>query len=178
MTITPAEFWSDEPEGEGEAPPPLTAEGVAATERALGVRLPAAYLDLLRVRNGGATRGWECPVEDGDVQWAEEVFELFGVPPLSAEQAAALDGPALAETISDDVHGSILVTPYMTREWKLPPRQALLSGDGHTWLSLDYRAGEDPKVVFLQDDGWEFSVSVLAESFDQFLAKLRPAEEE
>ncbi|MFH5804818.1 SMI1/KNR4 family protein [Alienimonas sp. DA493] len=169
--MTPAEFWADRPD---ESSPSLTDAGVALVERVLGVKLPAAYLDLLRYRNGGETRGWECSVE-GEEGWDEFVGELFGVPSLTEDEAASIDTAALDENISTEIHGSVLVTPYMTREWQLPPRQVLLSGDGHTWLSLDYRESEDPAVVFLQDDGLEFAISELAGSFDEFLSRLRPA---
>ncbi|TMB11749.1 MAG: SMI1/KNR4 family protein [Deltaproteobacteria bacterium] len=60
----------------------------------------------------------------------------------------------------------------MTREWGLPPRQLLLAGDGHWWISLDYRQRNDPEVWWLDtgiDDGLR-----LAPNFDDFLSGLRP----
>ena len=63
-------------------------------------------------------------------------------------------------------------TEYMTREWGLPPRQLLLAGDGHWWISLDYRQRNDPEVWWLDtaiDDGLR-----LAPNFDDFLSGLRP----
>ena len=171
--MAPEQFWEED---SAENPPPLTDAGVALAERLLGVTLPAAYLDLLRVKNGGTTRGWECPwptEEDAaaDDDLTEYVGELHGVPNLSAEAAAALTLEGLAADTAG-VDGTILVTLYMTREWELPPKQVLLAGDGHTWLSLDYRDGPEPKVVFLQDDGDDFGTTLLADSFGAFLAKL------
>ena len=171
MPVTPAEFWSERDEDETTLPP-LTPDGVAAAERILNVTLPPGYIDLLRVRNGGETRGWECPMQEGD--WAEYVGELLGVPtPTDADSVtwASLEH-------DPNLRFSVLVTPYMTREWQLPPRQVLLAGDGHTWLSLDYRESDDPRVIYLQDDGDDFSVSVLADTFEQFLAKLRPGDDD
>ena len=171
--MTPEQFWEEDSD---ENPPPLTGDGVALVERLLGVTLPSAYLDLLRVQNGGTTRGWECPWPDGgdgetEDDLTEYVGELHGVPSLSPDAAAALTPIGLA-AITKGVYGTVLVTPYMTREWELPPKQVLLAGDGHTWLSLDYRDGSEPKVVYLQDDGDDFGTTVLAESFEAFLAKL------
>jgi hypothetical protein len=51
-------FW---PEGQAPDFPPVNPAMIAEAERVLGVRLPAAYLDLLRVRNGGETRGFVFP---------------------------------------------------------------------------------------------------------------------
>ena len=60
----------------------------------------------------------------------------------------------------------------MTREWGLPPRQVLLTGDGHWWISLDYRAGDVPSVAWLAiDHGQDIQV---APSFAAFLDGLLP----
>ena len=67
---------------------------------------------------------------------------------------------------------NVLQTEYMTREWGLPPRQVLLTGDGHWWITLDFRAGEVPSVAWLYVDlGQDFHV---APSFAAFLAGLQP----
>lgn len=61
----------------------------------------------------------------------------------------------------------------MTREWGLPPKQVLLTGDGHWWISLDYRRGEVPSVAWLAIDHDE-DVQV-APSFAAFLDGLLPS---
>ena len=67
---------------------------------------------------------------------------------------------------------NILDTPDMTNEWGLPPRQVLLEGDGHTWISLDYREGVAPKIIHIDAElGGE---TVIAESFDEFVDGLVP----
>ena len=173
--MTPEHFWEEDSD---EDPPPLTDDGVALAERLLGVTLPAAYLDLLRVKNGGTTRGWEFPrpaeqaeAADDEDDLTEYVGELHGVPNLPADAAGLMTPEGLAAD-TGGVYGTVLVTPYMTREWELPPKQVLLAGDGHTWLSLDYRESADPRVVILQQDLDDYGTTVLAESFGVFLTKL------
>lgn len=68
---------------------------------------------------------------------------------------------------------SIMATDYMTEEWGLPPSQILLAGDGHTWISLDYRTGPVPKVTWIDVECEE--ELVLADSFSAFLAALVPS---
>jgi hypothetical protein len=50
---------------------------------------------------------------------------------------------------------SLLDSPYLVEEWGLPSPVVLLSGDGHCWIGLDYRAcgsrGE-PSVTWFDAD--------------------------
>lgn len=85
--------------------------------------------------------------------------ELFGIGP--AEQFAAL---------------TLLQTPYLVREWDLPTPVVLLSGDGHTWVALDYRTRgrqREPSVVWIDNErGHEVQ---LAPSFRAFVELLGPS---
>ncbi|BAC67942.1 MULTISPECIES: SMI1/KNR4 family protein [Streptomyces] len=50
---------------------------------------------------------------------------------------------------------SLLDTPYLVKEWELPSPIVLLSGDGHCWISLDYRAcgpNGEPSVTWFDTD--------------------------
>jgi hypothetical protein len=44
---------------------------------------------------------------------------------------------------------NILDTQYMIEEWGLPEKQVLLTGDGHWWITLDYRQSEIPSVRWI-----------------------------
>ena len=138
--------------------PPLTDEMVAVAEQQLGIKLPAEYIGLLRIQNGGYTRGFGYPMTCRTT-WAEDhvpVHELFGIV-IDADHRTAQN---------------ILDTAYMTQEWGLPPRQALLSGDGHWWITLDYRNGDIPSVAWLAvDNGEDFQI---APSFAAFLIGFLP----
>ena len=73
-----------------------------------------------------------------------------------------------------DAH-SILQTEYMTREWGLPPRQVLLDGDGHWWITLDYRQSNSPSVAWIDVEiGEDIQI---ASSFSEFLEGLVPESE-
>ena len=160
MAIHPQAFWGSNYYKN----PPLTDAVIAVAERQLGVRLPPRYVELLRIQNGGYTKDeLACPLVEGATRIEDCITlrELNGIVPG-------------ADAASGGVH-NILLTEYMTREWGLPPRQVLLAGDGHTWVSLDYRDGDEPSVVWLDAEmGRE---EFVAETFDEFFAARRPASE-
>ncbi|MEQ0564546.1 SMI1/KNR4 family protein [Amycolatopsis sp. NEAU-NG30] len=139
-------FWED---GPGEA---ATDDTLAAAERELGVRLPAELAELLRLRDGGTVAA-HCdafPTRE-PTSWSEThvPFEL-------------LNGIA-----------SLLDSAYLIGEWDLPERLVLLSGDGPTWIGLDYRRSPVPAVTWFDADfGTELA---LAPTFREFAEGLVPS---
>ncbi len=112
------------------------------------MRLPAAYLHLVRVCNGGL-------FAPNIVQWVTGNVELEGIAPLDK----LLDNYTTA-------HG----------EWGVPEWLIPLGGDGHGWVCLDYRApatrttGENvPVVSCYQDDDPEWEPRQHAPNFEAFL---------
>jgi hypothetical protein len=154
MQIKPSEFWGTDYYKN----PKLTDAMVAEAQRILGVTLPEAFIALLRVQNGGYTRCFVFPTSRRTT-WAEDhvpLDELYGIDP------------------KDDLTRShnILHTAYMTEEWGLPPKQVLLAGDGHWWITLDYRKGSIPSVAWIDVEvGQDVQ---LAPSFEEFMAGLLP----
>jgi hypothetical protein len=168
--FNPTRFW-------GEGPPlaeqkgilrDLTRETVARAEAYLGIVLPNSYIELLKIKNGGDTKGFVIPVEYKH-KWVGDHLDVDH-----------LNGIGLIQPQPPDFYGwegsnNIYMSPYMIREWGLPERQIMLCGDGHTWITLDYRRGPEPVVTWLDNDaGPEFEDSVIADSFDDFLSKLLP----
>lgn len=158
-----ATFWSYSPVG---VQPPLTDEMLIDAERALGVRLPSALVELLRLRNGGiVAEEWDSfptTAADPDSQrtsWGD------GYIPFDT-----LDGIGRVEGTL-----SLLDTPYLVDEWGLPSPLVLLTGDGHWWIALDYReCGRDgePSVTFFDTEfGQELH---LAPDFRAFVEGLAP----
>jgi hypothetical protein len=148
-------FWDD---GDYSVQQPLTDEMVREAEHALGVTLPSALLDLLRVQNGGIVAAdHDVFPTDRPTAWSED-----HVPFDTLMGIGRRDGMA-----------SMLDTPYLVEEWGMPAPLALLSGDGHYWIGLDYRAcGRDgePSVTWFETDlGTEF---VLAGDFRSFVKGL------
>jgi hypothetical protein len=138
----------------------LTDEAIQEAQNLLGVRLPAALLDLLRIQNGGVVVDERCACPTSEpTSWAEDhvPFEhLLGI---------GYHEPTL----------SILYTQYLIEEWGLPTSVVLLSGDGHSWIAPDYRASGpqgEPSVAWLDADrGTELA---LAPDFRSFVEVLKP----
>ncbi|MFE7385874.1 hypothetical protein ACFU9F_36610 [Streptomyces zhihengii] len=75
---------------------------------------------------------------------------------------------------------SLLDSPYLVGEWELPTGLVLFSGDGHSWIGLDYRAcgrhGE-PTVAWLDADvRTELTLAPDFRSFIEGLAAARDFE--
>ncbi|MFD4641961.1 SMI1/KNR4 family protein [Lentzea sp. NPDC058436] len=147
-------FWTDGTHG---VQAPLTDEAVREAEALLGVRLPEALLELLRVQNGGTV-----------------VDELSAHPTTERTSWAPDHVPFDSLLGIGTAEGtlSLLDTPYLVEEWGLPSPVVLLTGDGHTWIALDYREGGEPSVVWLDADNE--SELPLAPDFTTFLNGLVP----
>jgi len=137
--------------------PPVTDEWIARAEALFGVKLPAEYIELVKIQNGGfldlAFPTTQVP------SWAEDHVPFEEMAGIAFDR----DLPSMQ---------NILDTEYMTREWELPPNQILLAGDGHTWVSLDYRGRTEPVVSWLDVEMEE--ECVLANSFAEFIKALVP----
>ncbi|WP_164964057.1 SMI1/KNR4 family protein [Rubrivivax sp. JA1026] len=155
MAIPTASFWGTNYYGH----PPLTDNMLRRAEEVLQVKLPKALISLLRIQNGGYTNGFAHPMP-ARTSWAADhvpLDELFGVVTDESVQTAQ----------------NILSTAYMTKEWDLPPKQVLLSGNGHWWITLDYRRGPAPSVAWMDVDcGEDVQISP---SFSEFMNGLVPA---
>jgi hypothetical protein len=137
--------------------PDVTDELIAAAENRLGVRLPRAYVDLLRIRNGGVPVRQCCPV-DFRSSWAEDHIAI-----------SAIRGVGGTWGIDADLLGSAT----MIREWGYPPIGVVICetpSAGHDTVMLDYSSGGDePSVVHVDEDRVPRQIAV---TFDDFLAKL------
>jgi hypothetical protein len=150
-----AAFWN--PRVGYEVQAPLTDQMIARAHETLGVRLPHAYLSLLRIQNGGYTadsfRAYPAPEP---TSWAADHVpfdSMFGI----GEQ-----------------NEGILQTPYLLREWGMPEGLVLLTGDGHWWIALDYRTSgpAGPPLVVWYDNEVGQDIQ-LAEDFESFIKGLR-----
>jgi hypothetical protein len=141
--------------------PMLTDEMVAQAEATLGVRLPIELITLLRIQNGGYTKGFAHPMRQ-ETSWAKDHVPL----------------PDLGGIVTDPGHRTaqnLLQSSYMKEEWGLPSDQVLLSGDGHYWITLDYRNGSVPSVAWIDVECGE-DIQI-APSFEAFLSGLVPDSE-
>ncbi|MEU3247379.1 MULTISPECIES: SMI1/KNR4 family protein [unclassified Streptomyces] len=150
-----AAFWSD---GDYGVQLPLTEEAVREAERVLGVTLPAVLLDLLRVQNGGSVApGLNAFPTNRPTSWSEDHVPFEDLMGIGRRERMT----------------SLLDTPYLVEEWELPSSIVLLSGDGHCWISLDYRdcgPNGEPSVTWFDTDlGTELA---LASDFRVFVENL------
>ncbi|MGE7780449.1 SMI1/KNR4 family protein [Peribacillus sp. NPDC097264] len=148
-------IWLEDVEIEKLAP--LTDEMVKIAEKQLKVKLPQAYITLLKEQNGGYI---ECNAYPTDVptSWADDHVNVDYINGIAEE-----DG--------------ILDSEYLIEEWDLPKNLVLISGDGHTWTALDYRkTKENPPVIFV--DVEDEKIIKLAPDFETFLSGLTVWEDE
>ena len=149
MAIDKNEFWDENYYNH----PPLTDEMVSTTEKILNVKLPSLLIELLKLQNGGYTKGFAFPMTE-KTTWAENhvpLSDLFGIVTDESIETAQ----------------NILDSHYMTEEWGLPEKQVLLTGDGHWWITLDYRKNSTPSVSWIDVECGE-NVHV-ADSFEDFI---------
>jgi hypothetical protein len=164
QTVDATDFWADAPDNWVDDIPPwheyvgseLTDELVRAAEEVLGYRLPAAYLRLLRIQNGGLPRRRCYPVGRERVT----LIGLFGVGGWYG-----IDSPDRGSR-------------YMIREWGYPEVGVVIAptpSGGHDTVMLDYSecgpAGE-PRVIHVETEAATPQVQVLALDFAAFIAGL------
>jgi hypothetical protein len=155
-----AAFWSND--ATYGVQPPLTEEVVLDAKRELDVRLPADFLDLLRIQNGGVVADeWNAYPTAEPTSWSADHVpfdEMMGI--------------GRTEQLN-----SLFDTPYLVGEWELPSPVVLLSGDGHYWIALDYRRcgrrGAPAVTWFDTELGTEL---VLASDFRSFVEGLTASE--
>ncbi|WP_329315864.1 SMI1/KNR4 family protein [Streptomyces sp. NBC_01262] len=152
---TLATFWA---EGDHGVQPPLTDEAVREAEGVLGVPLPSALLDLLRVQNGGVVAdGHDAFPTSQPTSWSHDHVPFDALMGIGRRERTM----------------SLLDTPYLVKEWGLPSQIVLLSGDGHCWIGLDYRGcgpDGDPSVTWF--DAELDTELPLAGDFRTFVEKL------
>ncbi|MFP4377880.1 MAG: SMI1/KNR4 family protein [Spirochaetales bacterium] len=141
--------------------PDLTDGDIVSARQQLGRTLPEEYLNLLRVQNGGYTRGLVFPTAQ-PTSWADDHVPLEW-----------LAGIVLNPSITTPFN--LLESPRLSELWGLPEHQLLLSGEGHWWITLDYRHGANPVVSWIDVESNEDIE--LAASFGAFLDALEVAEQ-
>ncbi|MCA0229994.1 MAG: SMI1/KNR4 family protein [Bacteroidetes bacterium] len=149
MAIDKNEFWGDNYYNNLS----LTDTMVLVAEKMLQVKLPPLFIELLKIQNGGYTKGFAFPMNT-TTTWAENhvpLSELFGIVTDKARESAH----------------NILETQYLIEEWGLPEKQVLINGDGHWWITLDYRQSDIPSVRWI-DTECDEDIHI-ANSFEDFI---------
>ncbi|MFS0783119.1 SMI1/KNR4 family protein [Bacillus sp. 1P06AnD] len=127
---------------------PLTEELVKEAEEKLNIKLPQSYIHILKEQNGGYIKFDAYPTSV-PTSWADDHIEVDHLMGIGEENG-------------------ILESAYLIDEWGLPNDIVLLSGNGHSWVALDYRnTKEEPAVIWIDVDNEQ--IIELASNFDSFL---------
>lgn len=157
------EFWeASEYADEQYVAPPPTDESVAAIERELGFKLPAAYIELAKHQNGGIPRRRNHRAAPNS--WAVDHVAIHGIFSIDSRKECSLCGGAGSQ--------------FFMNEWGYPPIGVYFAdcpSAGHDMLCLDYRkcgpAGE-PQVVHV-DQELDYEITFVAENFEAFVRGLQ-----
>lgn len=127
---------------------PLSNEAIKQVEQKLNVKLPESYLNILKQQNGGlinySSHASNTPTADANNYIIIEY--LYGI----------------------GENNGILDTEYLIEEWDLPEKIVIISGEGHSWLALDYRnIKENPPVIYIDVD--RDQIFEIASNFEVFL---------
>jgi len=162
-----SDFWEDSDYAREEyIDDPLTAEKVAAVEKSLGYRLPAAYIALSKWQNGGIPKR-QCHRTRTGTSWAEDHIAISGIYAIGDAKLYSLLGEFRSE--------------FWCTEWGYPPIGIYFAdcpSGGHDMLCLDYRmcgpAGE-PSVVHI-DQELDYRITHVADNFESFIRGLELSE--
>lgn len=135
----------------------LTEAAIADAEASLGVKLPVAYLDLLRVQNGGYLRRTEHARGNGPVDVIAGIGPRF---------------PSITEHDWTDVK-DVMADEGFDGPSRIDELIAFC-GDGHYYYCFDYRrAGctDEPGVTFIDVETFDVD-ELLAPDFATFLSQL------
>ena len=139
-----------------------TDELVASIEEVLGYKLPASYIELCRIQNGGIPRNNCFPVTEA-TSWAVNHVAITGIMGIGKNKTYSLCGD--------------LGSPFMIEEWEYPPIGVVICNcpsAGHDLIMLDYthcgKEGE-PQVVHVDQEN-NYKINLLAKDFETFIRGL------
>lgn len=141
---------------------PLDGATVRTVEQALGYKLPASYIELMSIQNGGIPRR-RCHRTHVRTTWAQDHIAITGIYSIGSERPCSLCGQYSGQ--------------FWEEEWGYPPIGVYFAdcpSAGHDMLCLDYRtcgASGEPQVVHV-DQEWDYKVVVVAENFEAFIRGL------
>lgn len=167
MKNLPEDFWenSEYSRREYEAEP-VTNDLVSSVEEKLGYQLPRSFIELMRTQNGGVpTR--TCYRTNERTSWSHDHIAITGIYGISASKPNALCGEFSSH--------------FWIDEWGYPPIGIYFAdcpSAGHEMLCLDYSfsgPGVEPRVVHV-DQELDYQVTVLADTFEEFVLGLEPDE--
>ena len=158
-----SDFWDDSEysinEYVGEFP---TDELILSVEKELDYKLPASYIELMKLHNGGTPKNCCFPTIES-TSWAEDHCAITGIMGIGRKKAYSLCGS--------------LGSQFMIDEWGYPNTGIFICdcpSAGHDMIMLDYeKCGKygEPQVVHV-DQEWDYKKTLLAKDFETFIRGL------
>lgn len=156
-------FWNDSEyslnEYVGESP---TDELIYSIEQELGFKLPASYIELMKMHNGGTPKNSCFPTTER-TSWAEDHIAITGIMGVGRTKTYSLCGS--------------LGSQFMIDEWGYPNTGVFICNcpsAGHDMIMLDYSTcgkNGEPEVVHV-DQEWDYRKTFLAKDFETFIRGL------
>jgi len=158
-------FWEEsEYADEKYTSSPVTASVVSNVEKKLGFKLPSAYIELAKIRNGGCPK-LTCHRTNEEASWAGDHIAINGIYSIGYDKTYSLCGDGFNSQFWQDEWGYPEIGIYF----------ADCPSAGHDMLALDYRdcgpQGE-PKVVHV-DQECDYKITLVANDFSSFIRGLQ-----
>jgi hypothetical protein len=156
-------FWDDSQFAlESYVSEPASDALIASVEQALGYKLPAAYVWLMKQHNGGIPFNLNFPTKT-PTTWSEDHIAITGIYGIGRDKDYALCGDAGSQ--------------FWIDEWEYPDVGVYFAdcpSGGHDMLMFDYRqCGKqgEPAVVHV-DQEHDYKITLLAKDFESFIRGL------
>ncbi len=135
---------------------------VLSVEEELGYKLPASYIELMKLHNGGIPKNNCFPTQES-TSWADDHIAIAGIMGIDRNKTYSLCGE--------------LGSKFMIEEWGYPATGIFICNcpsAGHDMIMLDYsncgRNGE-PEIVHV-DQELDYKKTFLAKDFETFIMGL------
>ncbi len=142
-------------------------EMITSIEEELGYKLPASYIELMRLQNGGLVEKDSFPTTES-TSWADDHIAVTGIMGIGREKTYSVCGE--------------LGSRFMIDEWGYPDDGIYICdcpSAGHDMILLDYsKCGRDgePEVVHVDQED-DYRKTFLARDFETFIKGLKEEEE-
>ena len=161
------DFWKESDYANQEyVDTPLTAEQLEVVQATLGYMLPAAYVALAQVHNGGVPKRTNHRTAE-PTSWARDHVAITGIYSIGSAKPCSLCGT--------------FGTRHWVGEWGYPAIGVYFAdcpSAGHDMLCLDYREcgpNGKPSVVHV-DQELDYKVTFVAPEFEAFIRGLESDE--
>ncbi len=137
-------------------------ELIKTIEKELGFKLPIAYIEMMKVQNGGIPFNCCYPTNE-PTSWSEDHIAISGIYGIGKEKDYSLCGE--------------LGSQFMIDEWGYPNIGIYICdcpSAGHDMILLDYsKCGIDgePEVVHVDQES-DYKITFLAKNFETFIKGL------